>query len=267
MNPTEPVPISRRLRTRLRWYPLAILLAGTALIHLFDIDRRVTALMHEDGTWIGDTLPWCGLLYDYGPSPALTMGILSLGLLVYSIRSLHLSRHRRLFLFYAASLLLGPGLLVNTVFKENFGRPRPSNTVDYGGEYLFHPVGQPGIPPKGNSFPTGHGSMGYYLMSPFFVLLARRRRLACGFLALGLLAGTAIGFVRILQGDHWVSDILWAAGFVYYTCLLVATALGFLRVDPGEARLGKKGYTVLESRLDGTFGRPTTAPAKPSGSP
>ena len=35
--------------------------------------------------------------------------------------------------FLVLSLLLGPGLLVNVILKDNWGRPRPGSVVEFGG--------------------------------------------------------------------------------------------------------------------------------------
>jgi membrane-associated PAP2 superfamily phosphatase len=39
------------------------------------------------------------------------------------------------------------------------------------------------------------------------------------FVALGLGYGSLVGLARMLQGAHFLSDVLWALGFVYLTAL------------------------------------------------
>jgi membrane-associated PAP2 superfamily phosphatase len=127
-------------------------------------------------------------------------------------------------LFFGAMLLLGPGLLVNVTFKDNWGRPRPTQVDCFGGKHAFRPVWEPGEHGHCRSFPCGHASMGFFLMGPAFLLYRRRPRLAGAFLLLGLSAGLLLGATRIVQGRHFASDVLWSAGFVYFTGL----ALGYL---------------------------------------
>ena len=43
----------------------------------------------------------------------------------------------RFTLYFASLFLLGPALLVNGIFKPIFDRPRPRNTIDFGGDDLF----------------------------------------------------------------------------------------------------------------------------------
>jgi membrane-associated PAP2 superfamily phosphatase len=124
-------------------------------------------------------------------------------------------------LFLAATLALGPGLLVNGIFKPNWGRPRPHQTVEFGGKQAFVAVWGMGTSRYSKSFPSGHASMGFYLMAPAFLLYRRRRAWAFAFLLLGLAAGLALGIARIAQGAHFPSDVLWSAGMVYLSGLLL----------------------------------------------
>ena len=60
-----------------------------------------------------------------------------------------------------------------------------------------------------------------YCGLPAFVLWRRNRKLAWRFVALGLALGSAIGLGRVAWGAHWVSDVIWSAGFIYITGLIV----------------------------------------------
>jgi lipid A 4'-phosphatase len=132
-------------------------------------------------------------------------------------------------LFLALMLALGPGLLINGIFKPLWNRPRPYNTVPFGGENEFLPVLSIGGRPANFSFPSGHASMGFYLMAPAFVLYRRRPRWAACFLLIGLAAGTLMGLTRIVAGSHFASDVLWSAGVVYFTGLGLVPLFDFGR--------------------------------------
>jgi membrane-associated PAP2 superfamily phosphatase len=45
------------------------------------------------------------------------------------------------------------------------------------------------------------------------------------FLALGIGYGAFIGLVRMIQGAHFLSDILWSLGFVYLSALALFYAM------------------------------------------
>jgi membrane-associated PAP2 superfamily phosphatase len=71
--------------------------------------------------------------------------------------------------------------------------------------------------------------MGFYLMAPAFLLYPRRRGLAGAFLGLGLLGGGLMGMARIVQGGHFLSDIVWSGGIVYLTGLFLSCLITWNR--------------------------------------
>jgi membrane-associated PAP2 superfamily phosphatase len=120
-------------------------------------------------------------------------------------------------LFLALLLVIGPGLLVNLVFKDHFGRARPVQTREFGGKLSFSPLGQRAYAGIGKSFPSGHASMGAYWLGLFVFYWKRWRSLAWTFGALGLVHGVVMGLGRMAQGGHWASDVVWSVAFVYFT--------------------------------------------------
>jgi lipid A 4'-phosphatase len=123
---------------------------------------------------------------------------------------------RACFLFLV--LALGPGLVVNAVFKNQFGRARPDTVAEFGGSAPFTPPFVISQACDSNcSFVSGHASMGFYLLSFGFVDPRRRR----WWLAAGLLAGGFTGLMRMVQGAHFLSDVVFAFFAVYATAVLV----------------------------------------------
>jgi lipid A 4'-phosphatase len=118
-------------------------------------------------------------------------------------------------------LALGPGMMINGIGKPGWQRPRPVQIDQFGGARQFVLVGDLGeVSRECRSFPSGHASMGFFLMAPAF-LVWRRRVLAGGFMLLGIFAGLAIGVARMAQGAHFPSDVIWAGGIVYFTCVVL----------------------------------------------
>ncbi len=118
------------------------------------------------------------------------------------------------------------------------GAAAPNDTIPFRGQQPYLAVGDIGIS-DGASFPSGHASMGFYLMAPAFVLYRRRPRLAAAFFALGLAGGTIMGLARIVAGSHFASDVVWSAGIVYFTGLALAALFRFgsQSLTHGHARL------------------------------
>jgi len=129
--------------------------------------------------------------------------------------------------------ILGPMLLVNGVLKEHWGRARPHQVTQFGGERTFSPALVPTDQCDSNcSFVSGHAAAGFYFMA---LAWAFRRR---GWLYGGIGLGALSGFARIAEGDHFLSDVVFSGWSVYATCLLVAWLLyrdiRVDRPDPGH---------------------------------
>jgi lipid A 4'-phosphatase len=151
-----------------------------------------------------------------------TLGYLIASWTIYKNRTA-VASGRRVALYLLLVMAIGPGLLVNAVFKDHWGRARPSQVSEFGGSKQFTRAAIPTDQcPKNCSFVSGHASVGFYFLALAFVL-PRRRRL---WLTLGTVFGLGIGLVRIVQGGHFFSDVVFA-GIVVYLTALVLHALMF----------------------------------------
>jgi len=152
---------------------------------------------------------------------------------------LHRKEHHRkwIFTFLLLSLLLGPGLLANTLLKNNStGRARPAQVEQFGGERHFTPAFvYSGQCQTNCSFVSGHAAMGFYFCGLGWLFRSRRAFLA------GCLIGTLVGTARIAQGSHFVSDVLFAFWVVYFVNCGLARLLRLChplhRRAAGEAHL------------------------------
>lgn len=116
--------------------------------------------------------------------------------------------------YLLAVLIVAPGLLANTVLKDNWGRARPSQTIEFGGKKAFTPALRISDQCDHNcSFVCGHAAMAFTPMALAFVLRSRRQRRWA--LAGGLGFGGLVGMVRIIEGGHFLSDVLFAGLLIY----------------------------------------------------
>lgn len=199
--------------------PILLLALGTLLIRIWDLDLRLSSYFYSAaGNWRGKGVLALDWLYDFGTLPALLTALLGLGVVIAGLFRQRLRVWRKNGLYLALVMLLGPGLVVNAVLKEYWGRPRPRNVVEFRGRYAFEPVLtiDPGSP--GESFPSGHASMGFYFFALHFVLRRRHRLGSLLFLLLGLVYGSGMGVVRLAQGGHFASDVLWSGALVWLIC-------------------------------------------------
>lgn len=230
-------------------WPLIGMIVVSLLIRLTDADLRVSGLFfdHERGTWpLERAEPW-RLIYRQGPLIGIALGVAGAILAVLGRWLLprdewrHSKSLPRAGLFLALMLVLGPGLLINVGFKQLWGRPRPIQCREFGGERPFVPVGELAARHLQNSsFPSGHASVAFYLMAPTFVISRRRPGWATAFFLGGIGFGLGMGLIRIVQGAHFLSDVLWSGALVYFVGALLAKLI--LPHDLArESRIGLSG--------------------------
>lgn len=109
------------------------------------------------------------------------------------------------------SMIISCGIVV-PLLKHFWHRPRPQQVVEFGGAYAFRPYYQPATGEKPlQSFPSGHAIAGFYFFILYFV--GRRyhnARYAHVGLCTALLWGSFLSAIRILQGAHFLSDVLFS---------------------------------------------------------
>lgn len=136
-------------------------------------------------------------------------------------------RSREALLILAA---VGGGLLLSTLLKDVYNRPRP-DLVPHGA-YVFT-----------TSFPSGHSMMAAVTYLTLGALLARvqpRKRIKLYILTLAILLSILVGLSRIYLGVHWPTDVLagWTIGVTWALfCWLIARWLQY-RGDIADDRNG-----------------------------
>lgn len=221
--------MSRLAATRRYWLPqvtvLGVLaLAATLPFWLTDLDLRVAGLFFDPTAadpWVQSQYRRWALLYQ--AASVLSMLVLAVGLAVLLGGAL-LPRLRglRLYaLFAVAVFALGSGLVVNEVFKEHWGRPRPYQVTAFGGPLDYLPPLKKGFDKDAKGFPSGHSSVGFSLVLFALIWLRRRPWRAAAAFALALAAGGLFGLARMAVGGHFLSDVLWSGVMVYGVALVL----------------------------------------------
>ena len=140
--------------------------------------------------------------------------------------------------FYAAivmfSLLTGPLIAVNEIFKEHWGRARPRSVEEFDGKQQFTPAWIIADQCKHNcSFTSGHAAAGFALCVGFFV---SRRKI---WLISGLVLGGLVGLTRMMNGAHFLSDVIFSFFIVYIVSAVAAYFISILVLNHGERILKK----------------------------
>lgn len=208
--------------------------------------------------WLGggftEASGWVGLIYvgvaRFWIAAPLLAVLLVLG---YTRRGRFWRAHRTALAYLLLALLLGPGLVVNTVFKNNWGRPRPVHLAEFGRRATFTPALMPSDQCATNcSFPSGHAAAAFFPIAGYW--LTRQRR----WLVLGLGFGLLVGATRMAMGAHFLSDVLFAGLAVHFTCRALALAF---RLGPAAGAAAAREDGLAGGAVISGAGPPKRSPA------
>lgn len=193
---------------------LGLMLALTLLFWVTDLDVRGPALGYraEIPHWSWAHREPCLSFHRFGTWPGLALLAGACVGWLLAFRNPARESWRFPCLYVIALTALGPGLLVNGILKNLMGRPRPYETLQFGGTRDFVRPFELGTPFQGASFMSGHAAMAFLFVGLFFVLKGWKRWAA---LAGGTGFGLLVGSSRVLRGDHYPSDVLLAGALVF----------------------------------------------------
>ncbi len=132
--------------------------------------------------------------------------------------------------YVLAVFFLVPFLIINVGFKNNFGRPRPRQVTNFASTMRFQPAWKITEECSDNcSFVCGDAAVAFtfWLFLPFF----KRRRWKLLYGSGVFLAGSFYGVVRMGQGGHFLSDVIFA-GLITYLSVWIVHWLFYRRRHP-----------------------------------
>lgn len=159
----------------------------------------------------------------------------------------------RAIIFLVATLALGPGLFVNVILKDHWGRSRPIDVTQLGGTERYVRWWDPtGECPNNCSFVSGDVSGAFWTLAPAALTPLPYRPLAYG---AALALGTAMAAFRLMAGGHFVSDVVFAGVFTFLIIWLLyalvyrwpRTHLSDARIEHAIERIAMPGYLALIS--------------------
>jgi lipid A 4'-phosphatase len=208
-----------------RWVELLILLGlvivTTPLFWFTDLDQQIAGIFYQPGKKGPNAWPWqhswlLDNLFRYATVFSVTIAVSALLLALSGLIWPNIKRWQKPALFIVLVIALGPGLVVNLVFKDNWGRPRPVHLVEFGGKNTYLPPLKIGNTPH-KSFPCGHCSVGFMFFALYFLSTKRKTF----YFALTLFFGLMMAITRMTAGGHFISDILWSGYLVFLVNWLV----------------------------------------------
>ncbi|MGD9888539.1 MAG: phosphatase PAP2 family protein [Halothiobacillaceae bacterium] len=211
--------------------PLLFILLGLMFISsvpfwIWPLDIQISTLFYHpelgagDAAWPVQNTPFVQFCYKAAPILTMLVALPALFIVLFGTWIRPLRAWRAHAAVVVLTVVLGPGLLVNGIFKEFWDRPRPVQTENFGGDFPYAPPLMIGEAAGGKSFPCGHCSAGFALAVLWLLWRKRRPRLAAAALALAIVLGAAMGFSRIAAGGHYLSDVLWSAWLSFFAAWL-----------------------------------------------
>lgn len=217
MNTHKSTPLRGRLFAYSPAYVIPLLIIGfsTLVFNLYDLDLAIQRLYFRDGWYLNDS-SLIQAVYHYSNIPALVFSIVALFVFAHGYKAAsHYRKYRKLSLFLVLTMILGPGLVVNSLLKNNWGRPRPRELVEFGGKYEYEAPLEIDPTSKGKSFPCGHASMGFYFFAPAMVFGIKRKIYGRAMFLFAITFGSLIGWIRVVQGGHFTSDVIFSGVLVF----------------------------------------------------
>jgi membrane-associated PAP2 superfamily phosphatase len=149
----------------------------------------------------------------------------------------------RAIVFLVATLAIGPGLVVNVILKDHWGRSRPIDITQLGGTEHYVRWWDPrGDCPNNCSFVSGDVSGAFWTLAPAALMPLPYRPFAYG---AALALGTAMAAFRVMAGGHFVSDVAFAGVFTF---LIIWLAYGLIYRWP-RTRLSDAGIERVVERI------------------
>lgn len=160
---------------------------------------------------------------------------------------------RRLWGWIVLVYVVGPGILVNGILKEHWGRARPAHVFDGKSEFT---------PPfvisdecaRNCSFVSGEAAAGTALAIVLGALvwhrLSGRGRMGAA-LVLGGMA-TVAAMMRVITGRHFLSDVIFAA---FFTAFIALALWRLMRVAPARDTLSLPAVRADLRSLSGLVSR------------
>ena len=246
-----------RLRREVLHRPVAGALAALALVSLIfllapDLDLAVSRFFYVPPAGFSDARSsMLETLRDGGVVIEWAFGLAVVAPLLIKVISpqLPLLVSPRATLFVLATFALGPGLIVNGILKELWGRARPRAILEFGGDAIYSPAWLISDQCERNcSFVSGEAASAFCLVALVF-LVRREWRLPVAAATLAFAA--AVSFTRIAVGGHFLSDVLiaWLLTFcvmiVLYRLVLRGLPAAFDRAVEDAAGRGGKALCRL----------------------
>ena len=201
-------------------YILPLIFLGVALYFFPELDLAISRLVFDETSkFYLSNAPILKVIYKSVNVLVLVMALGVIGAYLYQLYTQKSFKYfdKKALVYIFMVFAFGSGVIVNLGLKQNFGRARPVQIVEFGGDKKFTPaaVVNSEYSKECASFSCGHCSFALGFIAFFF--LFRKRWILITALGYGLI----VSLGRIMQGGHFFSDFI----FSWIVMLLTAKLL------------------------------------------
>ena len=211
---------------------LTIMLLLSIIFFLFpNIDITVSGLFFgQDGSFLASEKDWFIYFIRKMILPLLVLLVFFIPIAAavkqYIYDERILDRPLRDWVFLFSCLIFGTGLIVNSIFKNFWGRARPNDTLVFGGEQPFTiPWLNVDYCEVNCSFVSGDVS--FFTLTLAVLLIFNKQ--SWNFFAYGGII--LISLLRIMEGDHFLSDTIMSYIITYLVIRVLYDLFQFLPED------------------------------------
>jgi membrane-associated phospholipid phosphatase len=175
-----------------------------------EFDLSVAHFFYGRSGFIGHELFWRAsrAFFNVTPFVVLTACAALYAMRLYGV-AVPCAPSGRALTFLIATMVVGPGLVVNLGLKDHSHRPRPGQTQEFGGKLEFRPWYRfDGTCPKNCSFVSGEAAEAFWMVAPASLTPPPWRPIAIG---AAFVFGVSTSVLRMAFGGHYLSDVVLGA--------------------------------------------------------
>ncbi len=175
-----------------------------------------------------DFVWWRGVFYAL--PFAVLISILVINSIVFIRLNIPFWRDAKVVGALIGALVIGPGIFVNGVLKQYVLRSRPRDTVPFGGDLPFVPVGEWHGACAGNcSFVSGEAALAPIMLLSVLLFPKSWQRPAIIVL---WPCSVAMALLRVMVGAHYISDVVLGYGLTVLIFCVLAQCIMFFSKRP-----------------------------------
>jgi lipid A 4'-phosphatase len=138
--------------------------------------------------------------------------IIPLVSILFPLHQLYFGYHfkKQTIIYIWFSLIFVLLIIINLLLKNMWGRVRPNEILELGGKDYFTPWYQISNQCLSNcSFVSGDAAVGFSLVVFYFIVKKE------AYLWLSVFLGSIVGLIRIMEGGHYLSDVIFSGLIVF----------------------------------------------------